>query len=271
MAIGDDKHAASTEQVLQALEKTSSEVVAHFGGTPVEDRPALFSTLAPRLEELRLRSGRPHWIIIDEAHQMLPQGWAPGSAELAGAWKNLVLITVHPDRVPASALRTVDVVVAIGPSAGKVIADFAAATGIPAPDVPPEELVQGQGLIWLRERREVRRARLIESKAARERHRRKYARGELGEDISFYFRGPAKKLNLRAHNLILFLQIADGVDDETWLYHLQCGDYSRWFRKAIKDDALAADAEKVERQDHDPRSSREKIRAAIEQRYTAPA
>jgi HAD superfamily hydrolase (TIGR01484 family) len=271
VAIGDDKHAASTEQVLQALEKTSAEVVAHFGGTPVEDRPALFSTLAPRLEELRLRSGRPHWIIIDEAHQMLPQGWAPGSAELAGAWKNLVLITVHPDRVPASALRTVDVVVAIGPSAGTVITDFAGATGVAAPVVPPGELGQGQGLIWLRERSEVHRARLIESKAARERHRRKYARGELGEDISFYFRGPAKKLNLRAHNLVMFLQIADGVDDETWLYHLKCADYSRWFRKAIKDEALAADAEQVERHDRDPRSSRDKIRAAIEQRYTAPA
>jgi hypothetical protein len=37
----------------------------------------------------------------------------------------------------------------------------------------------------------------------------------------------------------MFLQIADGVDDETWLYHLRLGDYSRWVRNAIKDDALA--------------------------------
>ena len=31
----------------------------------------------------------------------------------------------------------------------------------------------------------------------------------------------------------------DGVDDTTWLYHLRAGDYSRWFRDAIKDDDLA--------------------------------
>ena len=44
--------------------------------------------------------------------------------------------------------------------------------------------------------------------------RRKYAEGDLPPDRSFYFRGPEGKLNLRAQNLILFLQLADGVDDD---------------------------------------------------------
>ena len=43
------------------------------------------------------------------------------------------------------------------------------------------------------------------------RHRRKYAAGELGEDKSFYFRGPGGKLNLRAHNMNMFAQLAEGV------------------------------------------------------------
>jgi hypothetical protein len=70
----------------------------------------------------------------------------------------------------------------------------------------------------------------------------------LGEDDSFYFRGPAGNLNLRAQNLVLFNQIAEGVDDETWLYHLHRGDYSRWFREAIKDDVLADEVARVEEQ-----------------------
>jgi len=45
------------------------------------------------------------------------------------------------------------------------------------------------------------------------RHTRKYAEGELDEDRSFYFRGPEGRLNLRAQNLALFLQIAEGVDN----------------------------------------------------------
>ena len=65
----------------------------------------------------------------------------------------------------------------------------------------------------------------------RKRHTRKYAEGALGEDKSFYFRGPEAKLNLRAQNLTMFLQIGEGVDDATWLHHLRAGDYSRWMRE----------------------------------------
>jgi hypothetical protein len=106
----------------------------------------------------------------------------------------------------------------------------------------------------------------------RRRHQRKYAQGELGEDKSFYFRGPEGKLNLRAQNLVLFMQLADGLDDATWLYHLARGDYSRWFGEAIKDEELAAEAAHIEAQPNpDPAESRAHIRAAIEQRYTLAA
>src|SRR5207245_6926004 len=50
----------------------------------------------------------------------------------------------------------------------------------------------------------------------RERHKTKYAEGELGEDLSFYFRGPAGRLNLRAYNLSTFIELANGVDIDTW-------------------------------------------------------
>ncbi len=106
----------------------------------------------------------------------------------------------------------------------------------------------------------------------RRRHQRKYAEGELGTDKSFYFRGPEGTLNLRAQNLILFLQLADGVDDATWLYHLHQGDYSRWFRDSVNDAGLAAEAAQIEaRRDLSASASRALIRSAIEQRYTLPA
>jgi len=58
-------------------------------------------------------------------------------------------------------------------------------------------------------------------RAERRRHRRKYAEGELMPDLCFYFRGPEGKLNLKAQNLAIFLQIADSVDDATWLFSPQ--------------------------------------------------
>jgi hydroxymethylpyrimidine pyrophosphatase-like HAD family hydrolase len=104
------------------------------------------------------------------------------------------------------------------------------------------------------------------------RHRRKYAEGELGADKSFYFKGPEGKLNLRAQNLVIFTQVAQGVDDATWLYHLRKGDYSSWFTEAIKDDELASEVKQIEK---DPGvsadESRALIKTAIEQRYTGSA
>ena len=80
---------------------------------------------------------------------------------------------------------------------------------------------------------------MVQPELQRRRHARKYSEGELGEDRSFYFRGPDGALSLRVQNLSLFLQIAAGVDDRTWLHHLRAGDYSAWIRDAIKDEDLA--------------------------------
>ena len=94
----------------------------------------------------------------------------------------------------------------------------------------------------------------------------------MPEDRSFYFRGPEGKLNLRAQNLMLFLQIAEGIDDATWLYHLHRGDYSRWFRDKIKDEGLAKQARQIERQTGlSAFESRRLIKAAIDKQYTLPA
>jgi hypothetical protein len=79
--------------------------------------------------------------------------------------------------------------------------------------------------------------------------------------------------------LATFLPLAEGLDDETWLYHQTRGDYSKWFREGIKDEALADEVGQNERAamgneregSLGPRESREKIKAAIEQRHTAPA
>jgi hypothetical protein len=93
----------------------------------------------------------------------------------------------------------------------------------------------------------------------------------LGEDHSFYFRGPDNQLNLRAQNLMLFVQIADGVDDRTWMHHLKQGDYSAWFREIIKDRELADEAATIETDDRlNAKESRQKIRGAVIRRYTAP-
>lgn len=78
------------------------------------------------------------------------------------------------------------------------------------------------------------------------------------------------RLNLKAQNLAVFAQIAEGVDDQTWLWHLGRGDYERWFRDVIKDEELGEVAKRVGR-DSDAETSRREIVDAVSERYTMPA
>lgn len=69
----------------------------------------------------------------------------------------------------------------------------------------------------------------------------------------------------------MFLQIGDGVDDETWLFHLKQGDYADWFRNVIKDPELAREAERMEHQEITAEESRKYLRAELEHRYILAA
>ena len=102
----------------------------------------------------------------------------------------------------------------------------------------------------------------------RVRHRRKYAEGNLGSK-SFYFRGPDDRHNLKVANLTTFALLAEGIDEETWLFHLRRGDYSQWFREAVKDRYLADQTERIEqRSSLEPTETRHLIRDLIDARYT---
>jgi hypothetical protein len=183
-----------------------------------------------------------------------------------------MLITVEPRSMTPALLSTVTVAATVGDAAIEAMTELAGVIGEPAPSLPATPPPEGHALLWNRRSGEPTFLLRIEpGTTERERHVRKYAEGELAPDRSFYFRGPGDTLNLRAQNLMVFNQMADGVDDGTWLHHLQRGDYSTWLREQIKDEALADEVAAIERTDGiSANHSRELVRDAIERRYTAP-
>ncbi len=77
---------------------------------------------------------------------------------------------------------------------------------------------------------------------------------------------------MRAQNLVVFTRLGEAVDDATWLYHLQRGDYSRWFREVIQDEALGCEAARLEGPDGaSAEDSRRRITSAIMLRYRLAA
>lgn len=273
VTLGDKDHAPSFDEILQLLADPGSNLIVNLIGMKMQDRPQSFAGLLTRLQEKKLREGRPHWVVIDEAHHLLPSSWAPASAEVAGQTASLLLITVHPEHVSPAALKLVNILAVIGMEPQKFAEEFARVVGIAPPRITTPNLNPGEASVWFRDSNEViERMQSVPGKAERKRHRRKYAQGELEQERVFYFRGNEGKLNLRANNLNTFLQLAAGVDDDTWRYHLERGDYSNWLSSSIKDEDLSEVVKRIEEnRGLSPAQSREEIAKAIEERYTAPA
>jgi HAD superfamily hydrolase (TIGR01484 family) len=271
IVLGDANRTPSIEEIQSVLEQPNQNLIINLLGVNLHDRPRFFAELLPILLELRSRTGRPHWIVVDEAHHLLPSDLNTAAFTLPQQVHGLMMITVHPDHMAPAALSLVNTLLTVGQAPENNIKLFCEAVGDKTPELTPQSLEKGEALIWFRGS-EPQRFRFTPGRTERRRHVRKYAEGELGEDKSFYFRGKEGKLNLRAQNLILFSQIAAGVDDETWLYHLHENHYSCWFREAIKDLSLAEEVEEIEKNANCSTSdSRQAIKAAIESRYTLPA
>jgi HAD superfamily hydrolase (TIGR01484 family) len=272
VVLGDGGRVPSVTEAMQLLKDPNQNAIINLLGLPLDKRPAFFSSLLVELQEMRSRTGRPHWIVLDETHHILPRHHLPAAITLSQQLTNVVFITVLPEEVLPEALAMVDTVFAVGEAPGRTLAAFAEAVGEPVPGLQYGHLPPGEAIIWRRGASSVKRFTVAMTRFEHRRHRRKYAEGDLGPDLSFYFRGPRQKLNLKAQNLIIFSQLAEGVDDRTWNYHRRRHDYSNWFREVIKDPELAEEAEAIEaKKKLSAAESRHLIREAIAGRYTLPA
>jgi HAD superfamily hydrolase (TIGR01484 family) len=270
VALGASQRAPLVEEIIDVLAANKDNVVANLLGVAVDHRPELCVQILPALAELRARNGRPHWLVVDEAHHLLPAS-SHLANEIPLRKHGTIYITVHPGSVMPKIVETIDTVIAVGEHPELTIREFCEAANIEAPHVDPiDKLAPGTVVYWkIGEKPIV----VVSEKpeGERTRHSRKYAEGNLGADRTFVFRGREGKLNLRAPNLHLFLHLADGVDDDTWQFHLENQDYSRWLRKEVKDSELADEVEAIERAGLSPEESRARIRVSVDKRYTLPS
>jgi hydroxymethylpyrimidine pyrophosphatase-like HAD family hydrolase len=277
--LGNADSVPADTEVTNLLESPARSAVVNLAALALDDRPRHFAALMLKLLSLRARTSRPHLILIDEAHHVVPHTESFGEIGQMMTWSDvagMVAVTVHPDHLPATLLARMDLVMAVGESPLETLGAVSHATGVMLPRSSPgdrEPLAAGEALLWQPHGSgRVLRIRAVSPATERRRHQRKYAQGDLGPERSFMFRGPEGKLHLKAQNLTVFLQLAEGVDDETWQYHLRAGDYSRWILQDIKDEALANEVAAIERRSEaGVAETRRAVEAAITSRYTASA
>jgi hydroxymethylpyrimidine pyrophosphatase-like HAD family hydrolase len=271
VVLGGAGRAPLVEEVVDVLRDSTRNAVINMLGVAVDHRPEFFGKLLPALAELRQRTGRPHFLVVDEAHHLLPENWQP-AAELTLRPHGTLYVTVHPGSVAEPVIDSINTLLVVGDHPDRTLEEFCKVAGHKKPrHVSGDKLAPGHTLYWRTDTKETRVVEAEKCQTERVRHSRKYVEGNLGPH-SFVFRGPNGKLKLKAHNLQLFVLIADGIDDDTWTFHLKNGEYSQWFRKDVKDPELADAAVLIEHDVAlDAAASRERIRHEIETRYTLPA
>jgi hypothetical protein len=220
------------------------------------------------LKEHRARTGRPHWYVIDEAHYPLPSKWEPIKALHLDKLGSVMYITAFMDQLPMMLLENIDLFVAIGDEPKKHLDEYCTLVRTNTPDLAaPSDQEEHRAIAWWRHTGPPQWFRRLPPPEEHQRHRHSYLEGEMDPEHRFYFRGPKNELKLGVQNLKLFMQIGEGVDDETWLHHLKSGDYACWFRENIKDDKLAELADQLSKSDATAVESRERIFEWIRQKY----
>ncbi|KAA2242550.1 HAD-IIB family hydrolase [Chitinophaga agrisoli] len=271
VTIGDVSQPPAIEPLMQLLENPAQSVVVCTLALRMEDKPAFLQQLLAAIMKLRQHKGRPHWLLLDEAHHLAPAEVSEQSFASLQAFRNIMAITTRPELLHATLLQKATTLIAVGEAPHETLHSYAGLLGESLPDLPDTPLQKGEALVWHRPSGEAPFfVRTLVPQQILQRHKRKYATGDMGP-ASFIFTGPENKLKLKASNLHRFIEISDGVDDDTWMYHLLRHDYSNWIKDDVNDETLSEQVAKIETAEQDPITSRSAIAQLIQQHYTGPA
>jgi hydroxymethylpyrimidine pyrophosphatase-like HAD family hydrolase len=260
----------TAEEVDQLLRQPAAGLVLDLSAMSRSEKVAYATTVLATVATVRSSQGLPHWLVVDEAHHVFPAEGSPAAELLRPSAESLMLITLAASDLAARVRPLANVVVStevtsFRDAAQTVLAGRDAGAAVAIGDGP---LDRGEAaLAWLEPAPRAVRFRVSRRRVQHRRHLRKYTEGELPPDRSFFFRGPTGSLNLRAANLIRFVELAEGVDEATWAFHLGRGEYSAWVRDMIKDPELADEIAAVERAGLPAAESRTRILVALRQRY----
>lgn len=253
----------TTEESVHHLLQAQLNVVV---STIALDHPArvqLFGELLPFIQQLRSASGRPYWLIVDEAHYMLPYCARWPEKFLGGV--GTVLVALDFDQVCPTLVSDVNVLVALGSTARDAIERFARQRQRPCPQLPERLPGNEYACLWnLDEGDNVVLLEPVQPAQRHYRHSGKYVTGNVGPWHAFYF--PA--LAQRAENLTQFILLAKRLDDAALRRHLEAGDFTNWFRHVIRDDVLANKTHLIEVDPLlEPREALRHLEALVRSRY----
>jgi HAD superfamily hydrolase (TIGR01484 family) len=261
VAVGDPGRAPPVDEVVDLVEAGTDATVACLLALSIEERPGYVGEMLGRLAEVASRLGRPHAVILDEAHHAFP---LDATGDVAPLPEGLVLVSNAPDHLQRELLARIEMVVAVGDDAPRVLGDVADAVGAARPSITTGA---AEAVAWWIPDGQVTGFDPVPTRHERRRHSAKWVSGDAGDGQRLVITGPEGALSLEVRNLSELVRIAEGVDEPTWCHHTEHGDWSSWVREVVGDSDLADSIRDIEAQDLDPQAGRRALREAVVARY----
>ncbi len=114
VVLGSAEREPSAEEVLTALENPHTNIVINLAGLAADERPAAFKELVAQFAALRATCGRPHWVLVGEAHTLLPAEDSDPAVKPDDLGSSMMYVSVHPESMSPAVLDSVDALIGIG-------------------------------------------------------------------------------------------------------------------------------------------------------------
>jgi hydroxymethylpyrimidine pyrophosphatase-like HAD family hydrolase len=149
VVFGTQDNAPDVFEILTALEKPDLQAVVCLAAVLPAKRAAFFEKLNVELRALREKTGRPHWLVIDEAQELVPRMDA-ATVEQGPPAENTIYVTSDPDAIDSRIVQSVHVVAVRGAAARQSMEALAAMLPAERPPEPLRAPGESEALVWFR-------------------------------------------------------------------------------------------------------------------------
>ncbi|MGD8490270.1 MAG: HAD hydrolase family protein [Anaerolineae bacterium] len=272
------EHVPATSLIVQLLAETDLSLVVDLSRLPTPEERVLYATgLLRRVLEMRRRLGKPHWILIDEAQDLLGGHVNPSHLPLLESFESfgVCLVAWRPSCLDRAVLDRIHGFVLTRHRLGsevECLSRLLADRGLDTSGLPQQlkQLGEGQALTWgltpdpadaLLRVRFGAGPRIFPGMRRLHRH----LEGGVSPSKRFYFHD--SKGNIApAGSLGELVDRLRSLDLSVIAYHLQRGDFGRWIRDVLHDETLARWVDRLQSVDLSGEALRFALLDTLEQR-----
>ena len=151
IVLGRHKRAPGVDEVIRLLKDPVENAIVNLIGVSIRQRTSFTQELFARLQQLRARTGHPHWIVVDEAQDVLSRSWQPAPLDIPQQFEGMMCVTGNPAAVARSIWSRVNIVLALDPSGAAAFGQLPGLTQDGMLEIPAIPTGAGEAIIWLRD------------------------------------------------------------------------------------------------------------------------